>query len=257
MAIAPKFALFALHRWRRGMSLLQKRQPAVDNLLLAGLPAEDYQRLLPQLEPVPLEFKDVLYQPGEPMTQVYFPSTGVVSWIVAMRDDQAIEVATIGQEGMVGLPVFLGGEAAWSRTLVQVQGQAVRLKKAVFEEESRPGTAFHDLLIRYTRFLLFQTAQSVACNGLHSVRHRCCRWLLMTHDRVKSNPFPITQEFMAEMLGVRRASVAEVARDLQKSGLIHYRRGKVTVSNRAGLEKASCECYAAIKAAYEKSFSHV
>jgi CRP-like cAMP-binding protein len=221
---------------------------------LASLPRADQQGIVPQLEPVSLDFKQVLYQPSDIVRHVYFPATGIVSRLVVLRGG-SIEVSTIGNEGMVGLPVFLGEDRTAARFLVQVPGEAYRLSAGGLREEARRSAALHKLLSRYTAAALTQTAQAAACNGAHSVKQRCCRWLLTTHDRVQARDFPLTQEFFAEMLGVRRATVAEVARALQRAGLIRYRRGQIAILNREGLEKAACECYGVIKSAVESVFA--
>jgi CRP-like cAMP-binding protein len=223
-----------------------------ENRLLAALPRADFQRLDGQLEPVSLSFKQILYEPGSPIADVYFLSSGMVSMITPMRNGMSIEVATIGSEGMVGLPASLGTKVARARYLVQIPGEALRLSSDVVRQEAARQGALHRLLNLYTSAFLTQEAQIVACNGLHTVKQRCCRWLLVTHDRVRASEFPLTQEFFAQMLGVRRASVAEVARMLQRTGLIRYRRGQLTILDRDGLEKAACECYGVIKGAFSQ-----
>lgn len=221
-----------------------------ENRLLAALPRADYQRLAAELEPVSLAFKQILYERGAPIPQVYFPQTAMVSLITPMRNGMSIEVGTIGLEGMAGLPAFLEANEAPARFLIQISGEALRLNSDVLRAEIGRGGALYSLLARYTNAFLTMEAQGVACNGLHTVKQRCCRWLLMTHDRIRSDEFPLTQELFAQMLGVRRASVAEVARMLQRTGLIRYRRGLITILDRGGLEKAACECYGVINAAF-------
>jgi CRP-like cAMP-binding protein len=232
------------------VSRLQKPRPLAENRLLAELPRADYQRLASHLEPVSLSLKQILHEPGAAIADVYFLRSGMVSMVMPMRDGMSIEVGTIGLEGMVGLPAFLGAGAARARYLVQIPGDALRLRSDVLRQEAARQGAFHRLLQLYTHAFMTQEAQIVACNGLHAVKQRCCRWLLLTHDRVRSDEFPLTQEFFAQMLGVRRASVAEVARMLQRTGLIRYRRGQVTILDRDGLQKAACECYGVIKSAF-------
>lgn len=225
----------------------------VTNKLLAALPKTEYQRLLPNLEPVSLSFKHLLYECNEPIEYVYFLNNCVVSLVRVMEDGGVVEVATIGNEGMAGLPVLLGATYSPNETFVQVPGDALRMQVDVFKREVTPGSPLHNLLLCYTQALMNMLAQSVACNRLHSIEERCCRWLLLTRDRVNSNEFPLTQEFLAQMLGVRRASVSEVAAILQKAGLIRYHRGKMMILNREGLERGSCECYQIIK----KEFEHL
>ena len=216
------------------------------NRLLARLPQSEYEHLLPLLEPVHLEFKEVLNEPRSAIDHVYFPCRGVVSAVTIMQDGDVIEVATIGNEGMVGLLAFLGDEESPNRMIVQVAGEALRMKAAVFRAETSKGNLFRRLMVRYNTAFTYQVSQAVACNGLHTVQQRCCRWILMTHDRALSSEFPLTHEFLSHMLGVRRVSVTEVLRPLQDAGLIHNRRGRVTVLDRAGLETAACECYRAV-----------
>lgn len=224
----------------------------LDNRLLAALPTEEFDRVVALMENVYLEFQQVLYEPNEPIEYVYFPNTGVVSLLTVMEDGAAIEVATVGNEGMAGLPVFLYADSIPGRAIVQVPGKGFRMSADVFKEQVPPGTPLHDLLQRYTQTLFNQVAQSAACNRLHSVEERFCRWLLMTADRVGTNQFPLTQEFLAQMLGVRRPTVSVVASILQRAGLIAYSRGKITILDRQGLEAAACECYAIVKVEFER-----
>lgn len=227
----------------------------VGNRIVAALPREEYKRLLPHLEPVSLRFKKYLYQSHALIEHVYFPNSGVVSMLNVMEDGGTVEVATVGNEGMVGIPVLLGADCALAETLVQVPGDAVRMKVDVFKSQVIPGSPTHNLLLRYTQALMSQMSQSVACNRLHSVEERCCRWLLQTRDRSSSDKFPMTQEFLAQMLGVRRASVSEVAAILQKAGLIRYHRGQMVIIDQKGLESGSCECYHVIKQEYARLLS--
>ena len=235
--------------------MLQSSQNLVFNKLLAGLPQGEYERLLPNLETIPLLLKQILYQPYEPIKYVYFPNSGVISLLNVMEDGGAIEVATIGNEGMVGIPILLGADQVPAETFVQVPGEALRMTVGVFKREVTPGSPLHTLLLRYTQTLINQIAQSAACNRLHTLEERACRWLLLTQDRVDSDEFPMTQEFLSHMLGVRRASVSEVATMLQKAGLISYHRGKITILDRKGLESASCECYQIVKQEYIRLLS--
>lgn len=219
---------------------------------MAALPRDEYERLLPDLETVSMTLKQAIYRPNEPIEYVYFPNTGVISLLILMEDGSAVEVGTVGNEGMGGLPLFLGAERIPGLAISQVPGEAMRMKADVFKREVTPGSPLHYTLQRYTQTLFNQISQTAACNRLHSVEERCCRWLLMTHDRVGKNDFPLTQEFLSEMLGVRRASVSVVAATLQRAGFIRYSRGKITILDREGLESASCECYKIVKAEFER-----
>jgi CRP-like cAMP-binding protein len=193
-----------------------------------------------------LKFRQVLYEPRSPIDHAYVPARGVVSAIILMEDGGAIEVATVGNEGMVGLPVFLGGVTSFNQVIVQVAGEALRIKGKALEGEASQAGPLRRLLLSYQSAFLAQVLQGLACNGLHTIQQRCCRWLLMTQDRVGADVFPLTHEFLAIMLGVRRASVSEVLEPLQDEGLIRSQRGKITVRDREGLEAACCECYRTI-----------
>ncbi len=223
------------------------------NRLLAALPPAEYARLSPHLETVALTLAQTLYAPDEPIAHVYFPTEGVVSLLQYDVDGTPVEVATVGNEGMVGLPVFLGLESTPGRAMVQVVGAGQRIPADAFRREVGAETPLHDLLHRYTQALMVQMAQGTACNRLHPVAVRCARWLAMTRDRVRHDEFELTQEFLAKMLGTRRAAVSEAAGTLQEAGLIRYARGVITVLDRAGLEAAACACYGIIRAQYEQA----
>ena len=236
---------------------MPKSKPLADppgNRLLARLPQEDYVRILPRLQLVPLPLKHVLYEARSPIDYAYFPNRGVVSALTVMEDGRAIEVATIGDEGMVGLPLFVGARTTANRMIVQVPGEALRIAEAALREELSRDSALRQLLILYHTAFLAEVSQAVACNGLHSVYQRCCRWLLMTNDRAHSDVFPMTHEFLAEMLGVRRSTVSTVLEPFQERGLIRYSRGKFTVLDREGLTAGSCECYRTINEEYARLF---
>ncbi|HKG96130.1 MAG TPA: Crp/Fnr family transcriptional regulator [Gemmatimonadaceae bacterium] len=220
--------------------------------LLAVRSSAEYGRLLPLLESVTFARGQVLFEPGDPISSVHFPEGCVTSLIKVLSDGKRIEVGTTGREGLVGLPAFLDADSAPLLCVVQVPGAAQRLSAAALREAAFPGGVLHSLLQRYAQYLFDQAAQSVACNALHRVEKRCARWLLMTHDRAQSDQFGLTHEFLAAMLAVRRASVSGAAEALQRAGLIQYRRGKVTVVDRLGLERASCECYASDRADFER-----
>jgi len=225
---------------------------SVGNRLLNAIPRAVYERLLPHMKPVSLVLKQVLYERDAPIPHVYFPNGGVVSLLIEMDDGAAVEVATIGNEGLVGLPVFLGVDLSAERAIVQIAGGALRMPAAVFVREVRPGSPLHDLLRRYTQALMMAMAQMAACNRLHPLEERYARWLLQTHDRVRADDFPMTHEFLAQMLGVRRATVTVAAGVLQQAGLIRYSRGVVTILDRPGLEAASCECYRLIRTGFDR-----
>ena len=222
------------------------------NRILAALPADELERLGPSLELVDLEFRRVLVDVNHAIEHVYFPEAGVVSVISLMEDGSAVETATIGNEGMVGLPVFLGAASMAGQAFVQVVGRAYRMPAEALREEMRRGGALAGLLGRYTQALFTLVSQSSACNRMHAVEQRCARWLLMTHDRVGADTFELTHLFLSQMLGVRRATVTEAAGALQARGLIDYTRGRVRIVDRAGLEAAACECYRIIVSDLER-----
>jgi CRP-like cAMP-binding protein len=222
------------------------------NRLLAALPRAEYLRLLPHLEPVSLAHGQSLYAAHTSIPYVWFIERGVVSVVRGTQQGALIEIAMIGHEGMVGLPVFLGTESMPSQALVQISGAGLRMQATVFQREVPAGTPLHDLLHRYTQSLINQMAQGMVCNRLHSIAQRSARWLLMIHDRVDSDQFLLTQAFLVQMLGVRRASVGTVASKLQKVGLIRYSRGVITILDRPGLEAVACECYRIIEAEYDR-----
>lgn len=225
---------------------------SVNNRLLASLPREEYERLVPYLEPVFLDFKRELYQPNVPIDFVYFPLDGVYSLLSLTSEGDLIEVGTVGNEGMVGLPVFLGARQIPGIAMSQVPGNALRMRAKDLQNQVTHGTSLYDVLHRYTQALFNFISQSALCNRVHSIEQRCCRWLLLTRDRVGTDEFPLTHEFLSQMLGVRRAGVSEVASRLQNAGFISYRYGKMMVLDRAGLEATSCECYGMIKAEFER-----
>jgi CRP-like cAMP-binding protein len=226
--------------------------PPPENRLLARLPKKEFQRLLPRLHAVPLDLKHVLYQPRSPIDYAYFPVEGVVSQVAVMEDGATIELATVGNEGMVGLPICFGVNLPTARVVVQVGGRALRIRAGVLQEETSRDSPLRRRLLLYNVAFLKQVSQSVACNGLHPVPQRCCRWLLMSHDRVRSDEFLLTHEFLAQMLGVQRSSLSEVLRPLQEEGLLRYRRGRMTILDRERLEAASCECYRAVKEEFDR-----
>jgi CRP-like cAMP-binding protein len=224
------------------------------NRLLAALPPAEIQALQPYLERVQLAHRELLFEPQVQIAFVYFPETAVVSLTTILHDGSAVEIGTSGREGMAGLPAFLGETTGSMRAFAQIPGAAIRIEAAVFTRMAGETGPFHELLLRYTHTFLTQVAQTVACNGIHLVVQRCARWLLMTHDRVDGDEFPLTHEFLAFMLGVRGAGVTLAMRGLQDAQLVRYVGGRVTVVDRAGLEGISCECYAVVRAQYERLF---
>lgn len=229
------------------MSLHKTPKVPLENQLLAALPGEVIVNLLPHLETVALPFKEIIYESGKTIEYVYFPNQGVVSLLIVLEDGTLAEVGLVGREGMIGLSLLLETEKTPIQAIVQVPGVAIRMRADVFKELVSQCQPLHNLLLRYTNVRMLQFAQSAACIAHHSVEKRCCRWLLMTRDRVDSDQFPITQEFLSHMMGVRRASVTVVAGILQKAGLISYSRGHMTILNRDGLESFCCECYRVVK----------
>jgi CRP-like cAMP-binding protein len=227
--------------------MLQKSLP-IKNLILAGLPRKEYGRLLPDLEIVSLPPGKKLYKSGDAIEYVYFPGDGVVSLVTHMNDGTTIEVGLIGRDGMVGIPVLLGNDIAFEEAVVQIVGSAMRMRSEVFKEGlKRNHNPLLTQLLLYTRTLMKQVGRTAACNRIHTVEERLSRWLLMCHDRMESDELPLTQEFISNMLGTRRASVGTAALGLQTEGLISYSRGHISILDRVGLEEASCECYLAAK----------
>jgi CRP-like cAMP-binding protein len=218
-----------------------------DNRLLAALPREDAERLLPHLAPVTLALGDVLYEPDRAMAYLYFPTTAVVSLVYTMADGATAEMGLVGNEGAVGIALFMGGDTTPNRAIVQVAGDAFRLRAPVLRAEFQRGGAVQLALLRYTQALITQISQTAVCNRLHSIEQRLCRWLLLTRDRVPADAVQMTQEFLAHMLGVRREGVTLAARHLQEAGLIRYVRGHITILDRPGLEATVCECYRVVK----------
>lgn len=222
------------------------------NRLLDLLPPTAADRLRPHLEAFSLGIKHVIYEPHGQISHVYFPIGGVISLVTCMEDGTTVEVATVGREGMVGLPVFLGCETGPIRAFGQIPGDALRMAAEVFRAEIGRNGPLVQVLNRYTQALFIQVAQVAACNRVHLVEQRCARWLLQTHDRVGADQYLLTQEFLAQMLGIRRAGVSEAAGLLQKAGLIRYARGRITVLDRQGLESAACECYRVVKQEFDR-----
>jgi CRP-like cAMP-binding protein len=217
------------------------------NHLLTSLPQSDIERLKPRLEPVSLELGKVLYESDLVLRHVYFPVDSIVSLLYVMEDGASAEIAVVGNDGVVGVSLFMGGETTPSRAVVQSAGEAYRLEGEVLKSEFNRAGAMQHLLLRYTQALLTQMAQTAVCNRHHTLDQQLCRWLLLSLDRLPSNELIMTQELIANMLGVRREGVTEAAGKLQEAGLIHYTRGHITVLDRQGIEARTCECYAVVK----------
>jgi len=225
---------------------------SVRNRILAALSANDFDRICTGLELVSLEFRQVLMEPHRTIEYVHFPEDLVVSVLGLMDDGSAVETATVGNEGMAGVPVYLGAMQMAGHSFVQIAGNAYRMPASASREEVRRGSELAQILGRYVQALFTLVAQSSACNRKHSTEQRCARWLLMTHDRVGADEFPLTHEFLSHMLGVRRASVTLAMQILKRAGVIDYARGIVTVLDRAGLEEAACECYRIVRDEYDR-----
>jgi len=222
------------------------------NQLLAALPDAEWNRWQPLLEAVSLSLGDVLYEPGALLSHVYFPADAIVSLLYVMENGASAEIAVVGNEGMVGVSLFMGGESTPGRAVVQSAGQGFRLRAQTLKDEfNRAGPVLH-LLLRYTQALITQMAQTAVCNRHHSLDQQLCRWLLLSLDRLPDNELAMTQELIANMLGVRREGVTEAASRLQQAGLIRYSRGRIVVLDRALLEKRTCECYAVVKKEYDR-----
>jgi CRP-like cAMP-binding protein len=223
-----------------------------ENSLLAALPDPEWRRWEPLLQEVDMPLGEVLYEPGATLTHVYFPTTSIVSLLYVMENGASAEIAVVGNEGLVGISLFMGGESTPSRAVVQSAGHGLRLKAQLMKDEfDRAGPVLH-LLLRYTQALITQMSQTAVCNRHHSLDQQLCRWLLLSLDRLQVNHLEMTQELIANMLGVRREGVTGAALKLQEAGLISYARGHITVLNRAGLEKRTCECYAVVKREYDR-----
>ena len=226
-----------------------------ENHLLARLPDDDLSRWLPHLELVDLPLGKVLYEPGATLIHVYFPTSAIVSLLYVMEDGASAEIAVVGYEGIVGISRFMGGESTPSRAVVQSGGNGLRLKASLMLEEfNRAGPVMH-LLLRYTQALITQMAQTAVCNRHHTLDQQLCRWLLLSLDRLYSNELVMTQELIANMLGVRREGVTAAAGRLHKAGLIDYQRGHITVLDRSQLERRTCECYSVVKREYDRLLS--
>jgi CRP-like cAMP-binding protein len=231
--------------------MLESAEPR-NNFLLAALPDPEWERWQPLLERIEMPLGQVLYESGATLTHVYFPTTAIVSLLYVMENGASAEIAVVGNEGLVGISLFMGGESTPSRAVVQSAGQGFRLQAQLMKDEfNRAGPVLH-LMLRYTQALITQMSQTAVCNRHHSLDQQLCRWLLLSLDRLRTNELAMTQELIANMLGVRREGVTEAALRLQEAGLISYARGHIKVLDRPGLEKRTCECYAVVKREYER-----
>jgi len=240
----------------RAASAESPPQALLENHLLAALPSTDYARLRPHLERVSLPLGEVLYEPGARLRHVYFPVNSIISMLYIMEDGSSAEIALVGNEGMLGISLFMGGETTPSHAVVQSAGYGLRLKANFLKEEFARFGPFMHLLLRYTQALITQMAQTAVCNRHHSIDQQLCRWLLLSLDRLQSNELSMTQELIANMLGVRREGVTEAAGKLQAAGLITYRRGRIRVLDRPRLEAHSCECYQVVRTEQDRLLSY-
>ncbi len=222
------------------------------NCLLAALPTEIHERMAPHLEAVDLSLGQVIYESGEQLDHIYFPTTCIVSLLYTMEDGTSAEIGVVGNDGVVGIALFMGGETTPNRAVVQSGGRSLRMRPTHLMQEFRRGGPLQQLLLRYTQALITQMSQTAVCNRLHTVDQQLCRWLLLSHDRLTSDELTMTQELIANMLGVRREGVTVAAGRLQAAGLIRYHRGHITITNRAGLEARACECYQVVRNEFER-----
>lgn len=232
--------------------MLQEPAHMTGNHLLAALPGESYQRLRSNLEPITFALGQVVYESGGEMKYVYFPTSSHISLLYTMIDGSTAEMGLVGNEGVVGIALFMGGETTPNRAMVQGSGAAFRMKAKVMLDEFKRGGEFQHLMLRYTQALITQISQTAVCNRLHSVEQRLCRWLLMTHDRTESDQLDMTHEFISNMLGVRREGVTVAAHRLQEAGMISYMRGHIKILDREQLLAHVCECYLVVKAEHER-----
>jgi CRP-like cAMP-binding protein len=229
----------------------------VGNWLLDALPSDDFDRLVNNLEPVVFSLGEVVYESGAQMENVYFPTTSHVSLLYTMVNGATAEMGLVGNEGVVGIALFMGGDTTPNRAVVQGGGEALKLQARSMRAEFSRGSEFQHLLLRYTQALITQISQTAVCNRLHSVEQRLCRWLLMTRDRTQSDELQMTHEFISNMLGVRREGVTHAAHGLQQHGLISYVRGHIQILDRKGLEISACECYAVVKEEHDRLLSPI
>jgi CRP-like cAMP-binding protein len=237
------------------MSPLRNPPQTPENRLLTALPAEDYQRLLPELQPVTFSLGEVLYESHGRMEHVYFPTSSHVSLLYTMIDGSTAEVGLVGNEGLVGIALFMGGDTTPNRAIVQGAGDAFKMKASVMQEEFKRGGALQLALLRYTQALITQISQTAVCNRLHTTEQRLCRWILMTHDRTQTDQLEMTHEFIANMLGIQREAVSVVAHRLREKVAIDYKRKSIRIIDRQILEECSCECYQVVKIEHQRLMS--
>ncbi len=234
------------------MSLIKHKDNARMNHLLDALPDDEFNRLKNDLEPISLPLGKVLYESGDKLTHIYFPTTAIISLLYIMENGATAEIGIAGNNGLIGIALFMGGETTSSRAIVQSAGNAVRMKAEKVKAAFALGGVFQDILLRYTQSLMTQISQTAVCNRLHTVEQQLCRWLLINHDQLQTDKLVMTHDLIANMLGVRREGVSIAAGSLQKRGLIKYVRGTITVLDRAGLEAAVCECYQVVIDEYDR-----
>ena len=234
------------------MPVTLKTIDALRNHLLAALPEEEFARLKPHLECISLSLGKVLYEAGEKLTHVYFPTTAIISLLYIMENGSTAEIGIAGNNGLIGIALFMGGETTSSRAVVQSAGDAVQIEARVLQKEFDRGGEFQKILLRYTQSLMTQISQTAVCNRLHTVEQQLCRWLLINHDQLQSDELIMTHDLIANMLGVRREGVSQAAGKLQEKGLIKYVRGTIRILDRKGLEAASCECYQVVTDEYNR-----
>jgi CRP-like cAMP-binding protein len=234
------------------MAATATKEEAIQNHLLAGISAEELERLRPSLQPVALKLGQVLYESGEKMDYVYFPTTAIISLLYIMENGSTAEIGVVGNDGLVGIAIFMGGDTTPNRAVVQSAGMTFKMKADIMKDEFTRGGRFHNRCLRYTQALITQISQTAVCNRLHSVDQQLCRWLLLSHDRLLSDRLVMTQDLIANMLGVRREGITHAAKRLQKMGFISYVRGDMTILDRKGLEADVCECYQVVRTEYER-----
>ncbi|HET9530235.1 MAG TPA: Crp/Fnr family transcriptional regulator [Blastocatellia bacterium] len=231
---------------------VQQNNDLIENHLLASLPDEEYQRILPHLESVSFSLGEPIYESGKQLKHVFFPTSSIISLLYTMENGSSAEIGVVGNEGVVGIALFMGGDTTPNRAIVQSAGLTLRMKAQALRDEFIRAGQFQLLLLRYTQALITQISQTAVCNRLHPIEQQLCRWLLLSHDRLQSDELKMTQELIANMLGVRREGVTYAAGHLQAEGLIKYARGRITILNREGLEATVCECYKVVKDEYDR-----
>ena len=237
------------------MSVVKHTDDALMNHLIAALPADEFIRIKPNLEPVSLSLGQVIYESGEQLEYIYFPTSAIISLLYIMENGSTAEIGMAGKDGLVGIALYMGGSTTPSRAVVQSAGNAFRMRSQALNDEFSLGGVFQKILLRYTQSLMTQISQTAVCNRLHSVEQQLCRWLLINHDLLQSNKLIMTHDLIANMLGVRREGVSIAAGNLQKKGLIQYVRGTITMLDREALESAACECYQVVKDEYDRLLS--